>query len=149
MNEELPSGVRRRLPTELDALRAIRHDLRTPINAILGYCELILEEAGDTAPPVLRAGIEELHAVGRQMLKLTNETFFNPPSAWRELNLPELRREFHTPAGVAAALCTRLEQQADAAALPVAAQDLRRISIATGRWLAHVEELLGQNGSGK
>ena len=127
-------------------MRALRHDLRTPINPILGYCELIAEEAGDAAPPALLAGVRQLHAAGMQMLRLTNEVFSDQPSALRELSVTELRSEFRAPAGVASALCTELERQAEAVALPVAAADLRRIGIATSRWLACVEELLEQNG---
>jgi signal transduction histidine kinase len=146
MSEELPSESRLILPTRAEALRALRHDLRTPINPILGYCELIEEESGDAAPPALLAGVRQLHAAGMQMLKLTNEVFSDQPSALRELSVTELQREFRAPAGVAAGLCTELERQADAATLPVAAADLRRIGIATGRWLARVEELLDQGG---
>ena len=146
MSERLPSGSRLILPTGGEALRALRHDVRTPINPILGYCELIEEEAGDAAPPALLAGVRQLHAAGMQMLKLTNEVFSDQPSALRELSVTELQREFRAPAGVAAALCTELERQADAATLPVAAADLRRIGIATGRWLARAEELLDQGG---
>ncbi len=135
---------RLRLPTDTEALRTLRHDLRTPINPVLGYCELILEESGEAAPPALVAGIRELHAAGRQMLQLTNEVFSEQPSALRELSLPALRREFRVPAEVAARLCPELERQAIAAALPVAAQDLRRISIAAGRWLERVEEWMGE-----
>lgn len=149
MSKERPSGLRLCLPTDTEALRALRHDLRTPINPILGYCELIAEEAGDAAPPALLAGIRKLHAAGTRMLKLTNEVFSEQPSALRQLSLTKLRREFRAPAGIAAALCTKLEQQANAAALPVAAQDLRRIGIATGRWLSRVEELLEKNARGK
>ena len=145
MSEAPPPGPRLRLPSAAEALRALRHDLRTPINPILGYCELIVEEAGDAAPPVLLAGLGELHSAGRRMLTLTNEVFSDQPSVLRQLNVPELRREFRAPAEAAAALCTKLEQQANAAAMPVAARDLQRIGIATGRWLARVEELLEQN----
>ena len=149
MSRDLPPETRLCLPTDTAALRALRHDLRTPINPILGYCELIVEEAGDAAPPAMLAGIRELHAAGTQMLKLTNEVFSEQPSALRESGILALRREFRAPAGVAAALCTELERQAHAAALPVAARDLHRIGIATGRWLTRVEQLLEENGRGQ
>ena len=43
--EEVP----RRLAetTQLEQSRRLRHDLRTPVNQIIGYCELIEEEAED------------------------------------------------------------------------------------------------------
>lgn len=62
-----------------------------------------------------------------------------------QLVCPELLRTFRALAGEAAALCARLELEANAAALPVAVEDLRRIGIATGRWLVRIEELLGQH----
>jgi signal transduction histidine kinase len=31
-------------------LATIRHDLRTPVNHILGYCEMLIEDAGDSVP---------------------------------------------------------------------------------------------------
>ena len=128
-----------------EALRTLRHDLRTPINPLLGYCELIVEEAGVAAPAPLLAGLRDLHAAGTRMLLLTNEIFSDQPSTLRRLDYAELQREFRAPAEAAAALCRKLEQQATAAALPVAARDLRRIGIATGRWLARIEEMLEQN----
>ena len=50
MSLELSPTARLQLPADLESLRTLRHDLRTPINPILGYCELIVEEAGDAAP---------------------------------------------------------------------------------------------------
>lgn len=133
------------LPAGTEALRALRHDLRTPINPFLGYCELIVEEAGDAAPAPFLAGMRELHATGSHMLKLTNEIFSDQPSGLRQLDCAELQREFRGPAEAATTLCRRLERQAEAAALPVAVRDLQRIGIATGRWLKRIEEMLEQN----
>ncbi|MEQ2007173.1 MAG: histidine kinase dimerization/phospho-acceptor domain-containing protein [Limisphaerales bacterium] len=133
------------LPSNIEALRTLRHDLRTPINPILGYCELIVEEAGASAPMPLLAGLRQLHAAGTRMLLLTNEIFSDKPSALRGLDCSELQREFRAPAEAVAALCLELEQQATDAALPVAARDLRRIGIAASRWLVRIEEMLAQN----
>lgn len=79
MSLELSPTARLRLPTDRESLRTLRHDLRTPINPVLGYCELIMEEAGDTAPAAFLAGVQTLHAVGQRMLKLTNELFSEQP----------------------------------------------------------------------
>lgn len=145
MSKKLPATGRLRLPADVEALRTLRHDLRTPINPILGYCELIVDESGDAAPAPFLAGVQELHALGQRMLQLTNEVFGEQPSPLRQLAGPDLLRTFRAPAGEATVLCTRLEQAATAAALSVAAEDLRRIGVATGRWLARVEELLEQH----
>ncbi|MFM8469968.1 MAG: histidine kinase dimerization/phospho-acceptor domain-containing protein [Limisphaerales bacterium] len=134
-----------RLPADTEELRALRHDLRTPINPLLGYCELIVEEAGDAAPGPFLAGMRKLHATGAQMLKLTNEIFSDQPSGLRQLDCAELQCEFRGPAEAAATLCRQLEQQAVVAALPVAARDLQRIGVAVDRWLKRIEEMLEEN----
>jgi signal transduction histidine kinase len=131
-----------RLPEDREELRRLRHDLRTPINPILGYCELIVEEAGDAAPEAMLAGLRRLHAGGRRMLRFTNELFSESPSPLHQLTCWEILHHFQTAALVVTTLCEQLERQATAAALPVAAQDLQRIGIATGRWRARIEELL-------
>lgn len=52
-------------------LSKIRHDLRTPINHILGYCEMLQEDEalpGEFAPDLAR-----IHAGGKQLLALIAE----------------------------------------------------------------------------
>ena len=136
------SGRRLSLPTDLEVLRNLRHELRTPINPILGYCELIVEEAGEAAPESFLAGMRELHGAGSRMLKLTNEIFSDQPSAFRELDCAALKRLFRKPAEQATGLSGALAAQAAAAGLPVAVKDLHRIGVATGRWLERVERML-------
>ena len=44
-----------------------RHDLRTPINAILGYSEMLLEDARDEGNDPRALDLEKIHAaVGRK-----------------------------------------------------------------------------------
>ena len=45
------------------ARRKIRHDLRTPVNQMLGYCELLQEEAEDGEDQALLEPLQELHAL--------------------------------------------------------------------------------------
>ena len=46
----------------------IRHDLRTPMNAILGYSEMVLEELDETAPKSLRQDISLVLTSARRLL---------------------------------------------------------------------------------
>ncbi len=50
MSLEPSPTARLQLPADVAALRTLRHDLRMPINPILGFCELIVDEAGAAAP---------------------------------------------------------------------------------------------------
>lgn len=56
-----------------DAVRSLRHELRTPINHIVNYSELLLEEAGDRGATAAVAPLEAIRAAGQQALALINE----------------------------------------------------------------------------
>lgn len=55
------------------AIAHLRHDLRTPVNAIIGYGEMLLEDAADDAPPAFAADLSQLPALGGQLLAGIND----------------------------------------------------------------------------
>ncbi len=54
-------------------LAQARHELRTPLNAVVGYSELILEDADPAAQPDLCAGLRRLQALGKQLQELVGD----------------------------------------------------------------------------
>src|SRR6476469_3526185 len=55
-------------------LLQMRHELRNPVNAILGYSQLLLEEAdGDALSPRARSDVAHVEQAGRQLLLVINE----------------------------------------------------------------------------
>lgn len=56
-----------------DAVKKIRHDLRTPINQIIGYCDLWLEDAQELLLQSLSADLREIRSLGQQMLEHLND----------------------------------------------------------------------------
>jgi DNA-binding response OmpR family regulator len=70
------------------ALADLRHDLVTPINHVLGYSELLLEEAGERGLVDLLPGLEKLHGVGKELLARVNEGL---DAARGEVGAAELR----------------------------------------------------------
>ncbi|MHB9023263.1 MAG: sensor histidine kinase [Armatimonadota bacterium] len=55
-------------------LAHIRHELRTPINAILGYSEILLEDcAGLDQAAQVKADLQQIHAGGKGLLALIND----------------------------------------------------------------------------
>ncbi|HEY7315697.1 MAG TPA: adenylate/guanylate cyclase domain-containing protein, partial [Gemmataceae bacterium] len=58
---------------EIDTLRMLRHDLRTPLTHILGYCELWLEDAETFFLDSFVADLREVHELGRRMLVRSDE----------------------------------------------------------------------------
>ena len=53
-------------------LAHMRHELRTPINAILGYSELLLEEVEEKGHPNFVPDLRKINAAGKQLLILVN-----------------------------------------------------------------------------
>jgi CheY-like chemotaxis protein len=58
----------------LEALAELRHDLRTPLNHVIGYSEMLLEDATDPALAERRARLEETLGAAREALDLINAT---------------------------------------------------------------------------
>lgn len=58
---------------EIDPARATRHELRTPVNHILGCSELLLEEAGELGIEDMVPQLKAIHADGRKILGLVDE----------------------------------------------------------------------------
>ncbi|HKA31564.1 MAG TPA: response regulator [Candidatus Binatia bacterium] len=53
----------------------VRHTLRTPLNHIIGYSEMLLEEAGDRGLEEFTADLQKIHKAGKQLLGFINEFF--------------------------------------------------------------------------
>src|SRR5438552_9179390 len=139
-NELSPPGRQ----TQVDALKfdlsRIRHDLRTPINHILGYCEMLQEE--EEVPDDFQPDLKKIHTGGRQLLALIQEYF-------DEATFEEKRRDFHrlchelrTPVNHIVGYSELLEEQAEERGLPRLIPDLRKIADAGHTWLGLMEEYL-------
>src|SRR3989337_1365546 len=51
----------------------IRHTLRTPLNHIIGYSEMLLEEAGERALGEFVADLQRIHTAGKHLQDLIND----------------------------------------------------------------------------
>lgn len=84
-------------PEEGDSLANVRHSLRTPLNQIIGYCELMLEELGDLDNPDFIGDLKKIHTAGGQLLSLISDAL----APWKlesgTLDLDNLRLEMRTP----------------------------------------------------
>ena len=54
-------------------LANMSHELRTPMNAIIGYSEMLMEEAEDTGLDSFTPDLERIHGAGRHLLALIND----------------------------------------------------------------------------
>ena len=75
----------------------LKHDLRTPLNHIIGYCEMLLEEAADLPQPALVADLERIHFAGRRRLTVINDLFDPVKSAAYKADPNLVHHEIRTP----------------------------------------------------
>lgn len=54
-------------------LANMSHELRTPMNAIIGYSEMLMEEAEDMGQDDFIPDLSKIHAAGRHLLNLIND----------------------------------------------------------------------------
>jgi len=56
-----------------DFLAKMSHELRTPLNAVIGYSQMLLEEAEDESDAESVADLERIHIAGQHLLRLVND----------------------------------------------------------------------------
>ncbi|MGH8584290.1 MAG: response regulator [Gammaproteobacteria bacterium] len=61
-----------------DSVSHLRHELRTPINHIIGYSELLLEEAKDSRLEPFTGDLRKIHTAGKTLLGMLNARFDSP-----------------------------------------------------------------------
>jgi adenylate cyclase len=121
-------------------LSRIRHDLRTPINHIMGYCELLEED--DSIPEDFRPDLKKIHGSGLQLLALIKEYFDEATFAEKSHDLQRLCHELRTPVNHIVGYAELLEEQAEERGLAHLPPDLRKIADAGHTWLGLMEEYL-------
>ena len=125
-------------PPRLD-LSKTRHDLRTPINHILGYCEMLLEE--ESMPDRIRTDLEKIYAGGRRLLELIAR-YFNEETFGSQRDLQQIQHELRTPVNHIIGYSELLREQAAELGLDRLVLDLKRIHAGATNWLALMEEHL-------
>jgi class 3 adenylate cyclase len=79
-------------PSTNDFLARVRHDLRTPLNQIIGYSELMIEEAAEQGHASAITDLKKIHAAGRQLLDLMSRLVLA-----EDMNIDLMRHEIYTP----------------------------------------------------
>jgi len=118
-----------------DRLGALRHDLRNPLSEIIGFAELLIEEAGEQKALALREGLEAICQSAHQILaeinrSLTPDTLRLTPSA-----PSKLKDTVHDFAGRILAASQKLSAQCDDLGETSISDDLQRISSSARRLL--------------
>src|SRR5947207_2771593 len=75
-------------------LSRMRHELRTPINHILGYCEMLMEE--EQFPKAQAEDLRRIHTGGRA-LQVLIARYFDEKQFFQQRDLHQLYHELRTP----------------------------------------------------
>ncbi|MGA1236844.1 MAG: adenylate/guanylate cyclase domain-containing protein [Limisphaerales bacterium] len=125
-------------------ISSIRHGLRTPLNQILGYSEMLEEELGDVGGGVDLGDLRKIHQAGSQLLALVNEHFGTARVRAGKLDLEGLRRDGRTLLNLIIGYSELCAEEWEVLGQARLAEDLGRIRKAAGNLLSvlHDEELL-------
>jgi DNA-binding response OmpR family regulator len=119
-----------------DPIAAIRHSLRTPLNQILGYCELLLEDTEDAGLDEFSANLRKIHTAGEQLLALITEGL----APWKfqagGIDLDAMRLEMRTPLNLIIGYGELCQEMAEDEKLDNLLPDLNKITGAARNLLA-------------
>jgi DNA-binding response OmpR family regulator len=137
-------------PLTSDAAKQLRHELRTPVNHIVGYAEMLLEDAVDPSLADRRTALQQTIDAAREVLTLINATL---PSTRTEIPVSDvvsLYTSLRGPQERIVRAIGRLRRASGPAADPELEADLDRILRAAERLVpdAADDEQRGVRGTG-
>ena len=133
------SGTRQR------PLAKIRHDLRTPINHIIGFSEMLLEEAPGQVPDKFVQDLQKIRSGGDRLLALINEHLREEKFPAAKPDLHQLCHELRTPVNHIIGYTELLREQCQDLERTSFESDLNKINAAARIWLELMErELIGE-----
>lgn len=122
------------MSSEFPTSPSLKHELRTPLNHIIGFCEMLIEEATDqdaAARAELVPDLQRIHEAGRRLLGVINDLFDSSIPEAERLDQSRIHHEVRTPLNQIIGYTELLEEVAgesgDTAALP----DLAKIRSAS------------------
>ena len=124
---------------DIETLTQLRHALRTPLNQIIGYSEMLLESIEDINAERLLRDIKKIHTAGGQLLALFNDALAPWKIETGKIDLLSMRREMLTPLNAIIGYSELCQEEAAEAGMPDVVSDLKRINQA-GYNLHHLFE---------
>lgn len=120
-------GVRQRYQ---ESISRLRHALRTPLNQIIGYSEMLLESAEELRAGSLLRDLKRIHNAGGQLLAHVNDAL----ASWKidvgQVDFAGLERDLRTPLNTVIGYAELCEDEATAGGRTDLAQDLQKIRAA-------------------
>lgn len=110
-----------------EGLSKLRHALRTPLNQIIGYSELLMENAEESGATALLGDLKRIHSGGGELLALINDALAGWKIEAGKVDFPALRDNLRAPLTGVITLTGQCVEKARAAAQPAIVKDLEKI----------------------
>src|SRR5207244_9576322 len=111
----------------------LKHELRTPLNHIIGYCEMLMEQAQDDGLDIFLADLNRIHSAGEQLLGVVDDLC--DPVAHRKMDEASMHHEVRTPLNQVIGYAEMLQEQAKDLGHDSFASDLQKVHTAGRRLL--------------
>src|SRR5207253_10876894 len=117
----------------------LKHELRTPLNHIIGYCEMLMEQAQDDGLDIFLADLNRIHSAGEHLLGVVDDLC--DPVAHRKIDEASMHHKVRTPLNQIIGYAEMLQEQAKDLGYDSFASDLQKVHTA-GR---HLLDLIVEN----
>src|SRR5207253_7694978 len=111
----------------------LKHKLRTPLNHIIGYCEMLIEQAQDHGLEVFIVDLDRIHSAGERLLGVINDLC--DPVASRKIDEGMMHHEVRTPLNQVIGYAEMLQEQAKELGQDSFVPDLQKVHTAGRRLL--------------
>jgi adenylate cyclase len=134
--------------TQKAFLAHLRHELRTPINAMIGYSEMLLEDAAERGEADFIPDLQRIHTASNQLLARVNDILdpgrLEAGQLARDLETSgaNLHQKLRTPLNAMIGYCEMLLEDAADRGQEDFIPDLRKIHLAAQRFLALIDDLV-------
>ncbi|HEY7759450.1 MAG TPA: response regulator [Burkholderiales bacterium] len=118
------------MTTDRATLSHLRHELHTPLNHIIGYSEMLLEDAAEDGSAALEPGLRQVREEARRLLSLVDDFLGQARVEAGEVDLGRLAAEAAGPLNAVVATVAALKRQAAQAGAAGPSDDLDRIGAA-------------------
>ena len=118
----------------------MRHELRTSINHIVGYSEILQEEAEEQGQLGFIPDLQRIRVASGDLLRYVEERLDSANTDFDRKSVGQLRHELRTPLNPIIGYAEMLEEDAEEQGLSYFIPDLQKIRSAAQRLLAVVNE---------
>jgi adenylate cyclase len=82
---------------DMEALTKLRHALRTPLNQVIGYCEMLMESADEEGYGAILNDLKRIHNSGGQLLAIINDALAPWKIETGKLDIAGMQRDMRSP----------------------------------------------------